>query len=527
MAFFNSQNAHLGEEWRKRYLNLFDAQNKIEHDYIEKEKALRQLIIQLTLIHEGVDKYLDPILQRLRENVKNEIDAEVLRNELKIFHDSIKNMPSKKTLNVGLLFDFLFRQYNDFNKQTALRALQAKVEKDDNAYEHISDFFLAILNIVEPEDQLVEIKINERDIVNATINVGVVSELLLQYLSILPIPPTFETQFTTVKDALLAPQQSLMSFEEILDSLVELLLKIKEFSDTEQQDVDTFLQHTVAQLSHYNVSVTQAEARLMQWVKERNELDKSVFSQIRELQVQAINAEDVDDLKESVNLCFKSVTDDIKGNNTQEREHYLTFKDELAELVNQLIEFEVEAEQIKKELKVIHPQSLNDTLTGLANRVAFQQRLEDEFSRYTRYDTPLSVALFSIDNIKAVNTTLGHEAGDKAIALMAKLLIDNIESPDFIARFGGKEFVMLLPNTDEHVGLNTMEQLRDLVAKACFNVNRKAVSLTISCGITQLNENDTPESVFERVQTALQDAKSQGRNRCCIAAIEDANAAKP
>ena len=64
------------------------------------------------------------------------------------------------------------------------------------------------------------------------------------------------------------------------------------------------------------------------------------------------------------------------------------------------------------------------------------------------------------------------------------------------------------------------ELLRDLVAKACFNVNRKAVSLTISCGVTQINENDTPESVFERVQTALQDAKSQGRNRCCIAAIE-------
>ena len=109
---------------------------------------------------------------------------------------------------------------------------------------------------------------------------------------------------------------------------------------------------------------------------------------------------------------------------------------------------------------------------------------------------------------------------------MAKLLADNIESPDFMARFGGKEFIMLLPNTDEHVGFNTMELLRDIVAKACFNVNRKAVSLTISCGITQLNENDTPESVFERAQTALQEAKRQGRNRCCIAAIEGADVAK-
>jgi diguanylate cyclase len=521
MAFFNSHNADLSEEWRKRYLNLFDAQNKIEHDYIEKEKTLRQLIIQLSLINEGSDKYLDPIVQRLRENVKNDIDTDTLRNELKIFNDSIKNMPSKRNLNVGLLFDFLFRQYNDFDKQTALRALQEKVAKQDNAFEHTSDFFLAILKIVEPEDQLVEIKINERDVINATVSVGVVCEQLLKYLAIVPVPPTFDAQFTTVRDALLAPQQSLMSFEEVLDALVQLLLKIKEFSDTEQQDIDTFLLQTVAQLSHFNVSVTQAETLLMEWVKERNTLDKSVFSQIRELQVQAIHADEVDDLKENVNVCFKSVTDKIKVNNTQEREHFLKFKDELAELVNQLIEFEVEAEQIKKELKVIHAQSLNDTLTGLANRVAFHQRLKDEFCRYTRYDMPLSMALFSIDNIKSVNTTLGHEAGDKAIALMAKLLTDNIESPDFIARFGGKEFVMLLPNTDEHVGLNTMELLRDLVAKACFNVNRKAVSLTISCGVTQVNENDTPESVFERAQTALQDAKSQGRNRCCIAAIEE------
>ena len=78
------------------------------------------------------------------------------------------------------------------------------------------------------------------------------------------------------------------------------LFKIKEFSDTEQQDIDTFLLQTVAQLSHFNVSVTQAETLLMEWVKERNTLDKAVFSQIRELQVQAINADEVDDLKENV-----------------------------------------------------------------------------------------------------------------------------------------------------------------------------------------------------------------------------------
>ena len=138
-------------------------------------------------------------MQRLRENVKNDIDTDMLRNELKIFNDSIKNMPSKKTLNVGLLFDFLFRQYNDFDKQTALRALQEKVAKHENAFEHTSDFFLAILKIVEPEDQLVEIKINERDVINATVNVAVVCEQWLKYLAILPIPLTFDAQFTTIK----------------------------------------------------------------------------------------------------------------------------------------------------------------------------------------------------------------------------------------------------------------------------------------------------------------------------------------
>lgn len=525
MAFFNTHNAHIGEEWRRRYLNLFDAQNKIEHDYIEKEKALRQLIIQLTLVNEGVDDYLDGVLQRLRENLKNEIDAQVLKNELVVFHDAIKNMPSKKTLNVGLLFDFLFRFYTDFDRQSALRALQKKVAQDVNAFESVSDFFRAILAIVEPETPLVEVAVKHLEVANAAVNVSVVSEQLLQYLTVLSIPPTFETQYIAVRDALLAPQQSLMSFEEILSSLIELLLKIKTFCDDEQEDVDAFLLHTLAQLSQFNVSVTNAETQLIAWVKERNALDKSVFAQIRELQVQAINADDIDELKENVNICFKKATDQIKDNNAQEHAQYLKLKDELAELINQLIELEVEAEQIKKELKVIHAQSLTDTLTGLPSRVALDRRLEDEFSRYTRYDTPLSVALFAIDNIKAVNTSLSHEAGDKAMALMAKLVSDHLDSPDFVARFAGKEFAVLLPNTDEHVGLNTMELLRDAVAKACFNVNRKAVSLTVSCGVTQLRAHDTPISVLERARVALQEAKSQGRNRCCIAAIDDTQVA--
>ena len=149
MGFFNKNNEDFSEQWRKKYLNLLDAQNKIEHEHQEKEKLLRQFIIQLSIVSEGHDKNLDPILLRVRNHVKGDIESKTLKAELKTFTESIKNLPlQKKILNLGLLFEFLLRQYTSPQEQSALRELQAFAIKEETGFEQASDLFLEILKIM-------------------------------------------------------------------------------------------------------------------------------------------------------------------------------------------------------------------------------------------------------------------------------------------------------------------------------------------------------------------------------------------
>lgn len=521
MSFFNkSQNEDLSEQWRKKYLNLFDEQNKIEHAHHEKEKLLRQFIIQLSILAESHDKHLDPILIRVRNHVKNELELATLKTELKIFAESVKNLPPKKEkLKADLLFDFLMRHYPNPTQQEALHELQALVNSDATTIEQATDLFVEIIKITDSNFPLAELKtVDEENSIEQAIfiDIRIVSERLLEYLSSFGVPAVFEPQTTAIKKALLNPEQSPKSFEEILNELVELLISIKEYNEAEQQDIDQFLLHIANQLSELNVIVTQTNTAANNSSKNRNKLDQSVFTQIRELQLQAIKTTSLDSLKEMVNQCFKTIATEIKNHHQQDKEQQQQLQDNMAELLNKMISLEVEAEHLKAELKVVHTQNLHDTLTGLFNRNAYNQRLKDEIARYKRYQSPLTLAIWDIDHFKSINDTFGHKSGDRVLALTAQQLQEHTRDTDFIARFGGEEFVMLLPNTNREAGLFLAEQVRELIQTTGFNANGKAVPITISCGLTEFTDEDTEDSVFERADKALYEAKNKGRNQCSV-----------
>jgi diguanylate cyclase len=270
------------------------------------------------------------------------------------------------------------------------------------------------------------------------------------------------------------------------------------------------------QLSELNVIVSEANSSVNHSSKTRNKLDQSVFTQIRELQIQAITTTSLDSLKDMVNQCFKTIATEIKTHYQQDKETQAKFQDSMAELVNKMIALELETENLKAELKVVHTQATHDTLTGLPNRNSYNQRLKDEIARYHRYKTPLTLAIWDIDHFKNINDTYGHKSGDKVLTLTAKQLENHTRDTDFIARFGGEEFVMLLPNTDKNSALTLINELREVIQSSGFNANGKAVPITISCGLTDLLDEDTEDSLFERADKALYEAKNQGRNRCNI-----------
>lgn len=172
-------------------------------------------------------------------------------------------------------------------------------------------------------------------------------------------------------------------------------------------------------------------------------------------------------------------------------------------------------EQLEEANAQLEKQATTDTLTGIANRRKFGFFLESEMGRSRRYRLPLGLIMFDIDHFKQINDNHGHPTGDAVLAELARLVNGTIRSEDAFARWGGEEFVILLPQTEPRGAMAMAERIRSLVEHSSFPVPRQ---VTCSFGVTNLSQNDDPDSFLKRVDEALYQAKEGGRNRVIQAA---------
>ena len=156
---------------------------------------------------------------------------------------------------------------------------------------------------------------------------------------------------------------------------------------------------------------------------------------------------------------------------------------------------------------------LLDSLTQVFNRAAFDERLELAYKRWLRYQTPLCLAIIDIDHFKSVNDRFGHLAGDKALKVIARAMSRTLRETDFIAHYGGEEFLILLPGVDESSCMTPLEKLKSVVKNIPFRFKDDKVEITISIGVTLFRSGDSSMDVFDRADKALYEAKNGGRKR--------------
>ncbi|TXT37547.1 MAG: diguanylate cyclase [Comamonadaceae bacterium] len=154
-----------------------------------------------------------------------------------------------------------------------------------------------------------------------------------------------------------------------------------------------------------------------------------------------------------------------------------------------------------------------DELTGIANRRFMLEKIQDELQRAERNAQPLLLAILDIDHFKQINDKHGHPAGDLVLQAFVAVVQSAIRGNDTLARWGGEEFVILLTETDMSVGLVCLERIRAKVAEAEVLVGGLGLKLTVSIGVTQYRCGESFESTMARADSALYEAKTQGRNR--------------
>lgn len=163
--------------------------------------------------------------------------------------------------------------------------------------------------------------------------------------------------------------------------------------------------------------------------------------------------------------------------------------------------------------KTIEKMSITDTLTGLFNRRSLEATLNHEIAMFERYRNVFSLILFDIDHFKKVNDTFGHQTGDDVLVKIAEIIKGNARETDYVCRWGGEEFIIIVSGLDSNGAFEFAQKLRSLVEEYSFP---EVGTVTISCGVVQFKSNESSHEFTSRADIALYKAKKAGRNTVVI-----------
>ncbi len=210
-----------------------------------------------------------------------------------------------------------------------------------------------------------------------------------------------------------------------------------------------------------------------------------------------------------INLILDNLLKDTKGMQLD----ILRSRDELVTARLQVEEAEKRIQALESELDEASELVKQDHLTGALNRRGMDDVFEQELARAERMTQPLAVAVMDIDFFKRLNDTYGHEAGDTALVHLVQVVKDVIRPTDSIARFGGEEFVIILPNTDLDFASEVMVRVQRELTKRFFLHNNQRLLMTFSGGVALWKTGESAEAVIARADKAMYRAKESGRNR--------------
>ena len=498
------------DKWKNKYYELLDEIDTLESTHQDEESLLCKTIIRLSLASTGFNKKLDPHLLRIRQQLKKGLKSDQLKTELEKFSNALMTLEESGGDGIcqdpAILFSFLFDHFPE--QKTALQQLEEKFK--NNHYANIQYLFVDINDLIDSVQQIQPVSSTYIQSIDADQNA--VNEQILLLLECTEIPPQFQQQANKLKDKLHLNEPLVVTLEEA----ASLLFQIKKFLQFEQQEMAQFLAQLTDQLTELGIQATGTNSISKSATEKRNLLDQSVSSQMIELQTSSKNATQLEPLKQLIHTRLADITQQIHNQQAHEQTERNKVHQQLDSLTKKISEMEQESSLLQNKLDTAYQKATHDPLTSLPNRLAYDERIATELARWKRYKSPLSLLIWDIDFFKKINDNFGHKSGDKTLILIAKLLSHHCRETDFVSRFGGEEFTMLLTDTDSGSALITANKIRRVIEKTAFNSNGRKISITVSCGIAQFTEEDTELTAFNRADKALYAAKNQGRNLCIV-----------
>ncbi len=495
------------------------ARQQLEVTYESQFQILTQFVARLSLVCKGIDVELDNKLARLRQELARGTDLEKLLPQLDATTEHLKQIEVKQHHEVKQAQYSISQAGKLLQKQKGLpnqlrrelRELLSKVDEPAPSLQafipHLTDLttlYQSALN-AKQDMELQEITDSTRyDAVCRQISVE-----LTNLLSELAFEGKHARSIEEIRLSLLGE----LSIERLLEACLRTIEIIICSINEERQSAQHFLLKLNEALSSVQQSLLNS-AQNNQSIKEKmQQLNQQIERQIALLGKETQAATSLEQLQQLVTSKLGAITQSLQQKELLEQQERHMLMQAVRDMELRLKELEVEALQFKKRLAEQKFRSLQDALTELPNRAAFDERFELELKRWKRYNKPLSIVLADVDHFKNINDSYGHSAGDKTLKIIAKALRQSLRDTDFIARYGGEEFILLFPETTISELEGPLNTLREKIKRIPFKFKDQNVPITISFGATQLRSSDTGREAFDRADEALYDAKREGRDK--------------
>lgn len=563
-------------DWKNKYQATVKELDAKEGEWQALEEILRKAIGRLSIAGRGVDKSLDQQLKEIQQYSRQKQDQNLLEaldrlaniiaaldddqpvpiaaNEfepssalLKMLQDL--GLESNKRGELKELCAVLLKSIANGASQQSFEAQVAQLAKLINdsigpgeqavdPTRHILSQLVSLLNLNDDSRQQVtqqfDLKSDLTQFELQKLATIINSELSSEpKASETTADITIDTVICSLLEQLAIVQGASAEIDKI-QAKIEKGIKDDEWPDTLSDIVDSVslavqkLNDEKLELENFIVAVTEQLGEITDVIsadyegqvsghKDTLSLQELLQKGITTIKENVNTVQDINQLKTVVGNNIDSIRDGVESfvQRTNERHDATEVRNQT--LSAKILQMEQETGLLQQKLVENRKKLLFDTLTGVQSRLAYDEKIEQEFSRWERYGSTFSYAILDIDHFKKVNDEYGHNAGDKALKIIAQLMQKQIRKSDDLFRIGGEEFVLLLTNTSTSQAEPLLTKLRKVVAESSFHFKQKRVVLTLSAGITESRSGDSVQKLYERADSALYRAKNAGRNCQLIA----------
>lgn len=522
--------------WKRKYFDVLEQHEARERRWSQADDLLRRALSRLTLAADGLDADLDHQLQALRDAIRDRADEAALRQRVEAMSASLVRLdgrPPRKRAAPGpaavllALLDAVALPRGQARRAKALRRRLADVPAgaaDDILVGAIAEFAALLRDALAgtspagppPGTRLLGRLLGRPDHgrpAEAAVSAPVsAAELLLQLLERLDLPEDLAPQVEAIKEQL--ENRASFDAQQVLRDMVDVIGAVRCRVQRERGDIELFLKQLNARLQDIDAQVRGAQATRVESYASGRSFGDAVQAQVRDIGARVAGADDLDHLKRDIHGRMEALIDRMDQHRRDEERRQAQAEAQTASLNERLRDMEAETARLRDRVLQERAQALTDTLTGIPNRLAYEERITAEFARWKRFGTPLALLVWDVDRFKDINDEYGHKAGDKVLRVIAGLLADGVRETDFVARLGGEEFVMVTTGAAGGAVFEVADKLRLAVSHCGFHFRGDSVPVTISCGIAEFRGGDSVDAVFERADRALYRAKREGRNRC-------------